>query len=116
MFGYGGMDRPLKIESSRNSLISKDLVEILDHEDVGRAVAVGPDAQTPSTAGLGAWGVTTRGTRLTRVVGSVQVPGRWRDATGNENNSTMVQLLDKTLARNVAKYCTDHGAKHASGE
>jgi soluble epoxide hydrolase/lipid-phosphate phosphatase len=41
--GYGGSSRPTDAGAYRMSLQTRDLVEILDHEALGRVVAVGHD-------------------------------------------------------------------------
>ncbi len=43
MLGYGGTARPIETEAYKSSLITKDLVDILDHEGVQRVIAIGHD-------------------------------------------------------------------------
>ncbi|KAF9022510.1 alpha/beta-hydrolase [Hymenopellis radicata] len=43
MLGYGGTARPIETEAYKSSLITKDLVDILDHEGVESVVAIGHD-------------------------------------------------------------------------
>ena len=43
MLGYGGTAKPEETEAYKSSLITKDLVDILDHEDVQDVIAVGHD-------------------------------------------------------------------------
>lgn len=41
--GYGGTDKPLDVHAYKQSLITKDLVEILDYEQLADVVAIGHD-------------------------------------------------------------------------
>lgn len=41
--GYGGTSKPLDVESYKPSLITKDLVEILDVEGIDKVIAIGHD-------------------------------------------------------------------------
>jgi soluble epoxide hydrolase / lipid-phosphate phosphatase len=41
--GYGGTAKPEEVEAYKPSLISRDVVDILDHEGLARVVAVGHD-------------------------------------------------------------------------
>ncbi|KAF9021945.1 alpha/beta-hydrolase [Hymenopellis radicata] len=43
MLGYGGTDKPAEAEAYRSSLITKDLVDILDKENAEKVVAIGHD-------------------------------------------------------------------------
>ncbi|KAF9038946.1 alpha/beta-hydrolase [Hymenopellis radicata] len=52
MLGYGGTGKPEDVEAYKSSLITKDLVEILDHEDAERVVAIGHDWGSKPTSRL----------------------------------------------------------------
>jgi soluble epoxide hydrolase / lipid-phosphate phosphatase len=43
--GYGGTDKPTieELDKFKHNLIAKDMVELLDHEQVGPAVSIGHD-------------------------------------------------------------------------
>lgn len=43
MLGYGGTAKPLETEAYKFSLLAKDIVDILDHEQVEDVIAVGHD-------------------------------------------------------------------------
>lgn len=43
LLGYGGTDKPTDAESYRMKLMAKDIIDILDHERVASAVAIGHD-------------------------------------------------------------------------
>ena len=43
LLGYGGTDKPSDVEAYRQSRMSLDMLEILDHEGAARAVIVGHD-------------------------------------------------------------------------
>jgi len=43
MLGYGGTDKPMTVDSYRMSLMSKDMIDILDAEKVENAIGVGHD-------------------------------------------------------------------------
>ena len=43
LLGYGGTDKPTDAESYRMKQMSKDIIDILDHERIERAVVIGHD-------------------------------------------------------------------------
>jgi pimeloyl-ACP methyl ester carboxylesterase len=43
MLGYGGTDKPEEYTEYLHTLLAQDLVDILDHEEVTDAIAVGHD-------------------------------------------------------------------------
>jgi soluble epoxide hydrolase/lipid-phosphate phosphatase len=45
MLGYGGTDKPSKeeLEKYMPTLIAQDMIDLLEHEKVGRAVSIGHD-------------------------------------------------------------------------
>ncbi len=43
MLGYGGTAKPIEVEAYKSSLITKDIVEILDEENAEKVVAIGHD-------------------------------------------------------------------------
>lgn len=47
MLGYGGTDKPTDPALYVQSAIGKDLVDILDHERVSKAIAIGHDWYVP---------------------------------------------------------------------
>jgi soluble epoxide hydrolase / lipid-phosphate phosphatase len=46
MLGYGGTDRPMDVQLYQMKLLAKDLIDILDTENIDRIVAVGHDWYT----------------------------------------------------------------------
>lgn len=50
MLGYGGTSKPAEPEAYRSSLLTKDIIEILDAEKVDKAIAIGHDWYDPSDA------------------------------------------------------------------
>lgn len=43
MLGYGGTDKPVDPAAYKGTLMAKDMVEILDAENIGKAIAIGHD-------------------------------------------------------------------------
>ena len=43
MLGYGGTDKPEEYTQYLHSLLARDLIDILDHEEVTNVIAVGHD-------------------------------------------------------------------------
>lgn len=43
LLGFGETSKPTEVESYRSSLICKDIIEILDAEALGEAIAIGHD-------------------------------------------------------------------------
>ncbi len=43
MLGYGGTSKPIDPSAYRHSLITKDIVELLDAENADRVIAIGHD-------------------------------------------------------------------------
>lgn len=43
MLGYGGTDKPTTPEYYKASLICGDIIEIMNHENVNKAIAIGHD-------------------------------------------------------------------------
>ncbi|TCD69880.1 hypothetical protein EIP91_005957 [Steccherinum ochraceum] len=52
MLAYGGTDKPIDCQAFQYSLLTKDLIDILDAEDVKQAVAIGHDWGAAITARL----------------------------------------------------------------
>lgn len=43
LLGYGGTSKPADPKAYKHSLMSKDIVDIVDHEGIDKAIAVGHD-------------------------------------------------------------------------
>lgn len=43
MLGYGGTDKPTEPAAYKGTLMAKDMVDILDAENVEKAIAIGHD-------------------------------------------------------------------------
>ena len=48
MIGYGGTDKPADPTQYVSSLVTRDLVDIMDAEHVDKAIAIGHDWYAPS--------------------------------------------------------------------